>query len=169
EAPMLAAHPVVDLASSAVGLSPSVSLGLTWANSASQEAHPGRLTVGLRAVVLSGCGYRVAIDGDVDAGLRLCAIVEGGMLELRPFGFAQPTSPDRAWFSAGPLVRLDWPILPHRLTLRGDAGLAFPLEREHVHAVSEPSATTPAVAGPTIEVVQYVGARFAVAVLLKVF
>lgn len=154
---MFAAHPVVELASSRAGLSPAVSVGFAWANSRSQDSSPGRFTVGLRAFVLAGCGYHMRLGGDAAPSLRLCAQIEAGVIEVRPFAFVQPTSPARPWFAAGPLVRLDVPILPGRLAVRGDAALAFPTEREHVYAVT----------GPTVEVTRPVGLRFAVLVVLQ--
>lgn len=160
DAPLVAAQPSVELASSRVGLSPAVSLGLVWANGSSQDASPnGAFTVGLRAGSLAGCAYRVRWGDDSRPSLRLCGMFEGGVFAVRPFGFAEPTSPDRPWFAAGPLVRLDVPVLARTLAIRGEAGLAFPFEREHVYAVS----------GPRVEVVDGVGMRVAVTAFFGIF
>lgn len=157
EAAMVAAHPVVDLASSETGLSPSVRLGVAWANGASQPVHPGGLTLGLRALVLSGCGLHMHVGGTA-AAVRLCALLEGGVLAVRPFGIANPTSPDRPWFAAGPLVRFELPVLS-KLAVGCDAGVAIPFERERVFVRP----------GPTVALVDPVGLRFAVVVLLHGF
>jgi hypothetical protein len=135
-----------------------VGAGLAWANSQSEPIDPGRLTLGLRAVVVSGCGYRLSFGKDVVA-LRLCALFEAGVLAIRPYGFTEPTSPDRPWFALGPLLRLEMPIPSTPVVLRGDAGIAFPFERERGFAVS----------GPIVEVVAPVGLRFAVGAFLRVF
>jgi hypothetical protein len=163
---MLAAHPVIDLASSASGLSASFRLGLIWANGGSQSAPIGGLNLRLRALVLSGCALRVPF-GDERADVRLCAAVEGGVLELRPFAIANPTTPDRPWFAAGPMLRVGATILPRILTVGADAGLAIPFEREHAYVVG-PTASGPAASGPTVELVKHVGVRLAAVVLLQV-
>lgn len=160
DAALVAAEPIVELASSKAGLSPAVSLGLVWANGSSQAASPGGgFTVGLRAGSLAGCAYHVRWGDDSRPSLRLCGMLEGGVLVVRPFGFTQPTSPDRPWFAVGPLLRLDVPVVARTLAIRGEAGLAFPFEREHVYAVS----------GPRVEVVDGVGVRFAVTAFFGLF
>jgi len=156
---MVAAHPVVDIASSATGLSPSVRVGLAWANSASQPAPVGRVALGLRAVAVSGCGLHVRLGGPGGADLRACAVVEAGVLAVRPFALERPTSPDRPWLAAGPLVRLGVPILRDRLALGVEAAVAVPFEREHVYPL----------AGPTVELVQAVGLRLGATLVVRLF
>ncbi|MDF2695560.1 MAG: hypothetical protein K0S65_3943, partial [Labilithrix sp.] len=154
-----AAHPVVELASSASGISPSFRLGLAWANSGTQEAPEGKLTLGLRALVFSACGYQFHLAKTTGPGVRLCAVLEGGLLEIRPFALARPTSPDRPWFTVGPLVRVEVPVLSDRLVLAGDAALAIPFEREHVYSRSL----------ATVELVDQLGVRLAATLLAKLF
>lgn len=151
--------PTVDLASDAFGLSPSVRGSVLWGASTSQATPPaGELTVGLRALGLSGCVLRLPVVS-ASASVRLCALVEGGVLLVRPFGHSRPTTPDRLWIAAGPLVRGEIELLPKRLSVGVDAALAMPLEREDVHVRS----------GPTVALVQSVGARFSAVVLLRAF
>jgi len=159
ESMMVAAHPVVDLASSATGLSPSLRLGIAWANSASQPAPLGRLTLGVRAAVLSACGYHLRIGGPRGVGIRICATLEGGLLALRPFALELPTAPDRPWIALGPLARAELPILAQRLTLGAEAGVAVPLEREHVYPEG----------GRTVELVRPFGARVGATVTVRLF
>ena len=156
---MIAVHPVLDLASSATGASPSVRIGLVWANGASQPAPPGRLTFGLRALALSGCGYHLRFGERAGVGVRLCVVVEGGVLEVRPYALERPRAPERPWFAAGPLVRLDVPILPGRLAAFADGAIAIPFERESVYVSP----------GPTVAAVEAVGLRLALGVVLQAF
>jgi hypothetical protein len=156
---MVAALPVVELASSAMGLSPSVRLGLAWANGASQQELTGKLSLGLRAVVLSGCGYHLRFGGESGPAVRFCALLEGGVLAVRTFAVERPNSPDRPWFAFGPLLRLEIPILPARLAIGGDAAIAIPVEREHVYVRS----------GPTVELVDQVGLRVGATLLVRLF
>lgn len=156
---MIAAHPVLDLAWSATGLSPSMRIGLVWANGASQPAPPGRLTFGLRALALSGCGYHLRLGERAGVGVRLCVVLEGGLLQVRPFALERPRSPDRPWFAAGPLVRLDVPILPGRLAAFADGAIAIPFERESVYVSP----------GPTVAAVEAVGLRLALGIVLQAF
>lgn len=155
---MLSAHPVVDLASTAKGLSPGVRLGLVWANSSAQPAFPGQVVFGLRTLVLSGCVIRVAPWAERGPSARICGAFEGGVLAVRPYALERATSPDRPWFAAGPLLRVDLPVLD-RLSFSVDAGLALPFERERVYSL----------AGPTVTVVEAVQFRLAVSALLRVF
>ncbi|AKU97741.1 hypothetical protein AKJ09_04405 [Labilithrix luteola] len=155
---MISAHPVIDFASTARGLSPSVRLGLVWANSSAQPAYPGQVVFGLRTLVLSGCAVRIAPWGERLPSARICGAFEGGVLAVRPYGLERATSPDRPWFAAGPLVRFDLPIVD-RLSLSADAGLALPFERERVYSL----------AGPTVTVVEAVQFRLAVSALLRAF
>jgi len=159
ESAMIAAHPVLDLAWSATGPSPSMRIGLVWANGASQPAPPGRLTFGLRALALSGCGYHLRFGESAGVGVRLCVVFEGGVLQIRPFALERPRSTDRPWFAAGPLVRLDVPILPGRLAAFADGAIAIPLERESVYVSP----------GPTVAAVEAVGLRLALGIVLQAF
>lgn len=155
---MLSAHPVVDLASTAHGVSPSVRLGLVWANSSAQPAFPGQVVFGLRTLVLSACAIRVAPWAERGPSARICGAFEGGVLAIQPYALERATSPDRPWFAAGPLLRVDLPVLD-RLSFSVDAGLALPFERERVYSL----------AGPTVSVVEAVQFRLAISALLRAF
>lgn len=159
ESAMIAAHPVLDLAWSATGPSPSMRIGLVWANGASQPAPPGRLTFGLRALALSGCGYHLRFGERAGVGVRLCVVLEGGVLQVRPYALERPRSPERPWFAAGPLVRFDVPILPGRLAAFADGAIAIPFERESVYVLP----------GPTVAAVEAVGLRLALGIVLQAF
>ncbi len=159
ESTMGAAHPVIDVASSATGLTPSVRVGLAWANSTSQPAPLGRLTLGLRALVVSGCALHLHLGEERGVDVRACAVLEAGLLAIRPFALEHPTSPDRPWLALGPLVRIEAPILPHRLAIGVEGAVAAPLEREHVYPQ----------AGPTVELVRPVGARLGATLVVRLF
>ena len=159
ESTMLAAHPVVDLGSSATGLSPSLRVGLVWANGPSQRAPIGQLTLGARAVALSGCAYHLRVGGARGVGIRLCAVFEGGFLAVRPFALEYPTAPDRPWLALGPLARVELPILAERLAFGADAGFAVPLERERVYPLG----------GRTVELVRPIGGRLTATVTVRWF
>lgn len=153
------AHPVADLASDAVGLSPSVRVGLFWGASRSQLLPPtARLHVRLRALTVSGCALRLPI-APANASVRVCALVEGGILQVRPFAVRRPTAPDRPWFAVGPMLRAEVELLPKLLSLGVDAAIAIPLEREEVHLRS----------GPTVELARSVGVRLGAVVLVRAF
>lgn len=164
ESAMVSASPTIDLSSSATGLSPAFSASLVWANSAPQDVPPGRFTLGLRSAVVSACAlhlraFRAA--GASAPSVRLCALFEAGVLQVRPFGFTEPTSHDHPWLAAGPLVRIDVPILPgrHELAVRGDVGLAFPFTHVDAHPLG----------GPTVEIAKGAGVRVVIEVLLRAF
>ena len=159
ESMMVAAHPVIDLASSATGLSPSLRLGITWANSTSQPPPLGRLTLGVRSAVLSACGYQLRVGGPHGIGVRICAALEGGILAIRPFALELPNAPDRPWVALGPLLRVELPTLAHRLTFGAEAGVAVPFERERVYPQG----------GNTVELVRPVGARLGAVVTVRLF
>jgi hypothetical protein len=153
------AHPVADLASDAAGLSPSVRVGLLWGTSRSQLLPPAaHLTVGLRALMVSGCALRLPL-ASANASVRMCVLVEGGILQVRPFAVRRPTEPDRPWFAVGPMLRAEIELLPKLLSLGVDAAIAIPLEREEVHLR----------AGPTVELVGSVGLRLGAVVLVRAF
>ena len=153
------AHPAVDLASDAVGLSPSARVGLFWGGSHSEPLPPSaRVHVRLRALTVSGCALRLPL-ASANASVRLCALVEGGVLQVRPFAVRRPTAPDRLWLAVGPMLRVEVELLPKLLSLGVDAAAAIPLEREEVHLRS----------GPTVELTRSVGVRLGAVVLVRAF
>lgn len=156
---MLSVYPVVDLSSTKRGLSPSVRLGLVWANSDGQPASPGAFTFGLRALVLSACAFHVRFGEDFGPSFRLCGALEGGALLVRPYALELPNETDRPWFAAGPLVRVALPLLPGRLDISADGGFVVPFEREQVFL-------RPA---PTVATVDSVGARLSATLNLRFF
>lgn len=156
---MLSAHPVVDLSSTRLALSPSMRLGLVWANSDGQLPARGAFTFGLRALVLSACAFHVQFGGDLGPSFRLCGAFEGGALLVRPYALELPNDSNRPWFAAGPLVRIALPLLPGRLDITADGGFVVPFEREQVFLR----------AGPTVATVDSVGARVSATVNLRLF
>ncbi len=153
------AHPSADLASDAVGLSPSVRVGLFWGASRSQVLPPSaRVHVQLRALAVSGCALRLPLTF-ANASVRVCALVEGGILQVRPFVVTRPTAPDRPWLAVGPMLRAEVELLPKLLSLGVDAAVAIPLEREEVHLRS----------GPTVELAHSAGVRLGAVVLIRAF
>lgn len=159
EGAMFSAHPVVDLASDASGLSPSLRLGVVWANGDGQPAPPGQLAFRLRALTFSPCAFRFPFGAQPVASLRICALLEGGILEARPYAFVIPTSPNRPWFAAGPLARLEVPLMQKRLTFAVDVGLTAPFERQSIYV--QP--------GSTVATVDSVGFRLMAACLFQAF
>lgn len=157
---LVSAYPFVEYGSDAAGPSPSARLGLLWANGGAQFAPGnagGQLVLGLRAVALTGCVLRFEPFSRGES-IRACGELEGGALTVRPFGLANPTAPDRPWLAAGPLVRVEVPLVA-RLSFGAEAGVLFPFERERVYVLGHPVGA----------LVSPAGARVAAVVTLRAF
>jgi hypothetical protein len=150
-------HPVIGLSSKGPLLSPSVRLGLVWANSNTQRAGTAELVLGLRLLVLSGCLLRVPLGEG--AGLRLCAALEGGVLTAQPFAIELPRAITKAWFAADPLARLEIPLLRSLLTLEIEAGIAVPFQQLRTYVNP----------GPIVSDAGSVGLRLGADVVLQAF